>query len=84
MLKIYTYVRIMPETVIRLCQYTGLVVNRLLLLPWCKAIAGYCISSNNSNNQQLAATGYRQTSKSRSGVSSQTQVKTITNTIIYA
>ena len=31
----------MPNTVARLCQLTGLMVSRLLLLSWCMAIAGY-------------------------------------------
>ena len=61
--------RIMPETVISLCQLTSLMVSCLLLLPWCIAIAGYWISSSNSNSQQQLTASYRQASKSLSGTS---------------
>ena len=71
----------MPETVVHLCQYTGVMVSRLLLLPWCTAITGYWISSNKSNSQQQPTAIYRQTSKSLPGASPLTRVKTTTNTI---
>ena len=57
------------------------MANCLFLLPWCKVIAGYRVSSNNSNSQPQPTTGYRQTSKSLPGTISPTRVKTTTNTI---
>ena len=49
-------------------QSTSLMVRNLLFLPWCTAITGYWISSNNSINPQLPTAGYRQRSKSLAGV----------------
>ena len=43
---------IKPKMVTHLGQATSLMVSHLFLLPWCTAIAGYQISSNNSNSQQ--------------------------------
>ena len=81
--KTHTYVLAMsmPETVACLCQMTTLTVSHLLLLPWCTAITGHWISSNNSNSQQQLAAGYRQTSKSLPGMSQPTRVKTPTHKI---
>ena len=58
-----------------LCQSTGLIVSSLFLLPWCEVIAGYRISSNNTNSQQQLTICYSQTSKLLSGASLPTRVK---------
>ena len=57
------------------------MVSHLVLLPWCTAITGYRISSNNSNSQQQPITSYRKTSKLLLGVSWPTSMKTTTNRI---
>ena len=73
---------IMPEAISHLSQWTGLMVNGMLLLPWCKAITGYQIkSSNKSNSQKQPTTSYSHTSKSLSGSNLPTRVKTTTNRI---
>ena len=64
-----------------LCQLIYIMVSCLLFLPWCTAITGYRISSNNSNSQQQPTIGYRQTSKSPSGMSQPTIVKATANRI---
>ena len=61
--KICIHIHIMPETVAHLCQLTTLMISHQLLLPWCTAITGYWISSNNINHQQKLTTIYRKTSK---------------------
>ena len=53
------YVFTMPKIVAHLYQLTSLMVSLLLLLPWCTAIAGYQLSSNNSNSWQQPTAGYR-------------------------
>ena len=63
------------------CRSTSLLASHLLLLPWCMAIAGYGISSDNSNSQQQPIVGYKQTSKLLPGASLATRVKTTMNTI---
>ena len=57
------------------------MVSHLLLLPWCTAITGYWIGSNNSNSQQQPTSGYKQTSKSLLDASQPTRVKTTTSRI---
>ena len=56
-------------------------LSRLLLLPWCMAIAGYHTSSDNSNSQQQPMAHYRQTSKFLQSASLPRRVKTTTNRI---
>ena len=70
----------MLEAVARLCQYTGLMVSCLLLLPWCIVFAGYWICSNKSYIQQLSTASYmyKQASKWLLEVSLQVRVKTTT------
>ena len=75
------HVHVMLETVSHFCQYTGLMVSSLLLLPQCMAITGYQISSTNSNSQQQPTAGCRQTSKSLPSTSPPTRVKITTDTI---
>ena len=58
----------------------GLMANCQLLLPWCVVIAGYEISSDNTNSQRKPTVGGKQTSKSLRGLSPPSRVKTITNT----
>ena len=65
----------MPKIVGHLCQFTGLMVSRLLLLPWCSAITGCWISSDNSHSQQQLAVKYRQTIKLLPGTSWPPRVK---------
>ena len=65
----------MSETDAHICQLTYLMVNHLIHLPWCTAIAGYWISSNNTNCQQQPTTGYEQTSKSLQGQSGPARVE---------
>ena len=77
--KIYTYIGIMPKAVAHLCQQTGLMISHVRLLLWCIAIAGYQLSSNKSNSQQQPTAGYL--SKSLSGASLPTRVKTTTSRI---
>ena len=71
----------MPETVTQLCQLTSLRVICMLLLPWCPAITGHWICSNNSKSQQQPIAGYRQTSKLLPGAIHPTRVKATTNKI---
>ena len=54
------------------------MVSHLLLLPWCMAITGYQINSNNSNSQQQPTASYWQTGKLLPGASSPARVKTTT------
>ena len=45
--RIYTYVLCLKQSPV--CQYTSLMVNCLLILPWCTANADCELSSNKSN-----------------------------------
>ena len=63
--KIYTYVLCLKLlSVLLVDQPNGKLPA---LLPWCTAIAGYQISSDNSNSQQQPTSSYKQTSKSIPG-----------------
>ena len=75
------HIHIMPEIAARLYQSTSLMVSCLLLLPWCTAITGYWISSNNGNSQQQPTHQLQTTSKSLLGTSWPTRVITTTNRI---
>ena len=66
--KIYTYVLCLKQSSFFASQ-PSLIVNWLPFLPWCTAITGYWISSNNSNSQQHPTINHRLTSKLLSGVS---------------
>ena len=43
----------MPETVGYLCQYAGLMLSHLLLLPCCMSIAGYCVKVKSEGANKL-------------------------------
>ena len=50
-----SHIYTIPKTVAHLCQSTILMVNHLLLLPWCMVINSYWISSN---GKQQPTAGY--------------------------
>ena len=53
------------------------MASHQILLPWCKTIAGYQVSSNNSTCNNQPPTSYTQTSKSLPGSILPTGAKTI-------
>ena len=61
-----TYILCMKPSLLPASRPTYLMAShlQLLLLLWCIAIAGYHISTDNSNSQQQPAAAYKQTSKS--------------------